>query len=271
MNIQEVLNRHNSKSNKAKEDYDNLIQNINKETAKALDELSLSEFESLSLDRLYRLLNVAYWYSEKRVDEVIEIVERKKLEVRKKEGFVLYPELNDKINLSNELKMKIEDRFKEALNLKKSINKEFLLQVKLDNDEVKNNEIWKDIINKLIETNNASVVYSIKCLNEECPHAIVKFKGRTVMWAKLIINNFDKYKETKETKYKYKAYGDLSQFVELPDEFFCFECDTEFSLEDIYDELKNIEENPSIYILEPYKFSNKEFYPINKEKIKTIK
>lgn len=271
MNIQEVLNRHNSKSNKAKEDYDNLIQNINKETAKALDEVALSEFESLSLDKLYRLLNVAYWYSEKRVDEVIEIVERKKLKVRKKEGFVLYPELNNKINLSNELKMKIEDRFKEALNFKKSINKEFLLQVKLNNDEVKNNEIWKDIISKLIETNNASVLYSIKCLNEECPHTIVKFRGRTVMWAKIIVDSFDKYKETGENKYKYKAYEDLNQFVELPDEFVCLECNTDFSLEDIYDELKNIEENPSIYILEPSNFKNREFYPINKEKIKIIK
>lgn len=271
MNIQEVLNRHNSKSNKAKEDYDNLIQNINKETAKALDELSLSEFKSLSLDRLYKLLNVAYWYSEKRVDEVIEIVERKKIEVRKKEGFVLYPELNNKINLSNELKMKIEDSFKEALNLKSYINKEFLLKVKLDNDEIKNNEIWKDIISKLIETNNANVIYSIKCLDKECSHDIVKFKGRTVMWAKIIVHSFDKYKETDDNKYKYKAYEDLNQFLELPDEFTCLECDTYFSLEDIYDELKNIEENPSIYILEPSNFKNRKFYPINKEKIKIIK
>lgn len=270
MNIQEVLNRHNTESNKAKEDYDKLIEDINKKTAKALDEVALSEFESFTLEKLYKLLNVAYWYSEKRVNEIIEIIERKKMEVRKKEGFVLYPELNDKINLSNELKIKIEDKFKEALNLKKSINKEFLLQVKLDNDEVKNNEIWKDIISKLIETNNANVIYSIKCLDKECSHTIVKFKGRTVMWAKLIVDSFDKYKETGDTKYKYKAYEDLNQFLELPDEFTCLECDTDFSLEDIYDELKNIKENPSIYIFEPSNFRNREFYPINKEKIKII-
>lgn len=271
MNIEKVLNKHNLEVKKAQENFDNLLLNINKETAKNLEEVPLSDFENLTLDRLYKILNGAYWYSEKRVNEVIDIIERKKLETRKREGFVLYTELNSKINLSNELKMKIEDRLNEAFKSNSYINKEFLLEIKLDDEEDKNKEIWYDVISKLIETNNANVIYSIKCIDEDCSHPIVKFKGRTIMWAKIILDSFDKYKETGEAKYEYKAYEELNHFIDMSDNFSCLECDTDFSIDDIYDELKNITENSSIYMYEPSNFKNKEFYPINKNKIKIIK
>lgn len=261
MNINEVLNSHNLKTNKAQEEYDLSINKINEDTANNLENLSLEEFEKLSLDKLYKLLNNAYWQSEKRINEVIDIIERKKIEYRKEHGFVLYKELN-KLDLSNEIKMKIEDKLIIICNSRLRVDKEFLLKEVLDENKEINDKIWEDVISALIESNNTSIDYNIKCKDSSCNRIMVQFKNKTIHWVDFIIKDIDNFRKTGELTYSNKAYEKLSNFTIDKDDFVCPECYEEFGIEDIYDDLKNLKSNPSILIFSPMKYVDKDFYPI---------
>ena len=87
MSLYDILDNYEKEVVKAKETYKNSLNKINVDIAESFNLLPIDVYKNLSLNELYELLHKIYWSSEKRVNEIIDIIEDKKLEQRKKRRF----------------------------------------------------------------------------------------------------------------------------------------------------------------------------------------
>lgn len=262
--LKKIIKEYNEQKNEILKNLNNIYYKL----ASEMENVPLEEFESLNLNELYNLFYSMPFLTQDKVDNIIKIIEQKKIDYRKQVGFGVFTKLNY-LEYSKELKYQIEDKL---LNYKSNMNVNYFLDLKLNNDYELNKKVWLEILDSICKFNYGSIKYNIYCPN--CTEKTILFSlNHNSKFTDYIVRDIMKcYHNIINLKTNSKEYQNGMIFIRnklesIPNnliDFQCEECCEEVDILNILSQMDKLFENPSLCI---YQSASNNFFPIKEHKV----
>lgn len=273
--LNEIINDYNETMKGLEKRYLKDIEDNKYYFAYRFSKVSIDEFKKLSLDELYKIYTKYNLGSI--TNDVIDIIEEKKNEVRLEKGFVQYNSLNKdsslnrnnkkvfvfnkelNINIPNNIRIRIEDKLIEACKLKTYLPLNYFTNLKIVEDESENSIIWIYLLFTLKDYGEAIIDFKLKC--KECLSTIINIGSLPYYIAFHFLSIINEYPIDKiETLDNIIDNNKPSLFNEGA----CEKCDLWYDYKDLHEQSKKIFDEIKIKILTPKNFKNRNFYPTKK-------